>query len=191
MAAKRMPSTFIVLQRKKKNTAISGVCGWWQLTNTAASCPVSLNFNFMLSQSMSVCLFLHHYLNPPPTICPSALVAFLSTILICLDSHLSTCTLLHYKNGTVRTEQSCSGKAADEEATSKALQHDTSQNQKVSQTGQSAHTVHAEINNMLLEHWWLCRAICAHGWSLLLKGYLIEHTGLSLTIPLWGFIPFL
>lgn len=82
-----------------KTTAISGICGWWQLTNTAASCPVSLNFNFMLLQAMAApdCLFLHHSLNPLLAICPLALVAFLSTILICLGSHFSTCTTLHYK----------------------------------------------------------------------------------------------
>ena len=92
-----------------KNTAISGICGWWQLTNTAASCPVSLNFNFMLLQSMSatVCLFLHHSLNPLLTICPLALDAFLSTILICLGSHFSTRTVLHRKKrGATERRQS-------------------------------------------------------------------------------------
>lgn len=82
-----------------KNTAISGICGWWQLTNTAASCPVSLNFKFKLLQSMSapVCLLLHHSLNPLLTICPLALVVFLSTILIYLGTHFSSSTVLHYK----------------------------------------------------------------------------------------------
>ncbi len=129
-----------------KNTAISGICGWWLLTNTAASCPVSLNFNFLLLQSMSaaVCLFLHHSLNPLLAICPLALVAFLSTILICLGSHFSTCTTVYCITKCdckYRAEQSCSGKEVDKRATS-AASRDMSQNQRVSQTPQSLHTAH-------------------------------------------------
>lgn len=84
-----------LLSCRSKITAISCICGWWQLTTADVPCPVSLNFNFTLLQSMSAAVF-HHSLNPL-AICPLAPVVFLSTILICLASHFSTCTALHCK----------------------------------------------------------------------------------------------
>lgn len=93
------------LSRRNKTTAISGICDWWQLTNTAASCPSSLNSYFVPLQwkFVPVCLFLRRSLNPLLAICPLVLAACLSTILICLSSRFSTCTYSNAASTALQT----------------------------------------------------------------------------------------
>lgn len=70
--------------------------------------PFSLNFNFALLQSMyaPVRLLLRH--SPKSTPCHLSIGpgSILSTILICLGSHFSPCTVPHYKNANVSIDPS-------------------------------------------------------------------------------------
>lgn len=149
-----------------KNTAISGICGWWQLANTAASCPVSLNFNFMLLQSMyaPVHLLLRHSPKSSPRHLSIGPGSILSTILICFGSHFSPCTVPHYKNTSVSIDPSrpATGRKGP-------LWHHhnmTWVRMRKCRTGQPLHAVHTDWqHSRKADHY----AICGHGWSLVFE----------------------
>lgn len=112
----------------------------------------------------TACPFLRHSLNPLLAICPSALEAFLSTILICFGGPFSTCTVLTYKMWLNKRDISTAAP-------------DMRWKQWVSLAGQSLDTVNSEINNMLLGIWSLWHAICAYGRSQLLEVCFTKQTG--------------